>query len=295
MKVHRYDRAFTLTEMLVAAGLIGVVGLVLYSLINICAVLGAKNTVINATHEPTRVQVLDILQDLHSAVSLPQLVNNDGTTPWTSPTPAPGVSFQKWAVFTALNQSGQPVPQPVRPFKIYQDAQTTQNYLKIAVPNNWSAPLVGQGLIVPSHQVEADIRAVQTASGAPSGFQGYMVTLWNFRDRPLPNSGNLPVAISGTTSAAGDIVCFITDRCSYTISNNTLALNFRGNSHRIGSGKVSTNSNPFYIPSPLAGPASGAAFALSTADLAYSNRGFRSGNIFLNGQVPIKSKLTTYQ
>jgi prepilin-type N-terminal cleavage/methylation domain-containing protein len=295
MKVHRYDRAFTLLEMLVAAGLIGVVGLVLYSLLNLSTILGAKNTVINTIHEQTRVQVLDMLKDLHSAVSLPQLVNNDGITPWTSPTPAPGISFQKWAVFMALDQHGQLAPQPARAFKIYEDAQITQNYLKIAVPSNWSAPLVGQGLIVPTHQVEADIHAVQTASGAPSGFQGYRITLWNFRDRPLPNSGNLPVAISGTTSAAGDIVCFITDRYSYTITNNTLRLNFRGNSYRIGSGTASTNSNPFYIPSVLAGPASGAAFALSTFDLAYNNRGFRSGNILFTGQVPIKAKLTTYQ
>jgi len=34
---------------------------------------------------------------------------------------------------------------------------------------------------------------------------------------------------------------------------------------------------------------------LSTADLNYSNRGFKAANIFLNGQIPMKARLTTYQ
>jgi hypothetical protein len=38
-----------------------------------------------------------------------------------------------------------------------------------------------------------------------------------------------------------------------------------------------------------------AAINLSTADSHYTNRGFKSANIYLNGQVPTKGHLTTYQ
>ena len=38
-----------------------------------------------------------------------------------------------------------------------------------------------------------------------------------------------------------------------------------------------------------------AAINLSTADMQYSNRGFKSANILLNGQVPMRARLTTYQ
>jgi len=37
------------------------------------------------------------------------------------------------------------------------------------------------------------------------------------------------------------------------------------------------------------------AIDLSTADPAYSNRNFKSANIFLNAQVPMKARLVTYQ
>jgi hypothetical protein len=45
------------------------------------------------------------------------------------------------------------------------------------------------------------------------------------------------------------------------------------------------------MPSPV----SGGAFAFSASDTKYSNRGYKSGNVLLNGEVPIKAQLTTYQ
>jgi hypothetical protein len=38
-----------------------------------------------------------------------------------------------------------------------------------------------------------------------------------------------------------------------------------------------------------------AAIDLSTSDVNYTNRGYKSANILLNGQVPQKARLTTYQ
>ncbi len=268
MKPTQSNRGFTLIELLVAASMIGVVGLILFSLLNASTTLGAKNSVINATHQQARTEVLDMLEDIHSAVSVPQLVNSDGVTPWTSPTPAPGISFQKLGR-VVLNGQEYDVSGPYN-IKDVQDA----SHIVIEV-NGVVGPTVGQHVII-SNGIEADIAAVN--GNAPG-------------DVKLTFTSNV-AAITGTSSDPNDphVTCLITDRCSYAVSNKTLIRSYRGNSAAIAHGKVIINSNPFYIPDTLKNPAckGGAAFALSASDQAYNNRGFKSGNILLNGQVPIK-------
>ncbi len=59
-----------------------------------------------------------------------------------------------------------------------------------------------------------------------------------------------------------------------------------------------TNPRPFSIPTTPAGALYYrfvAAIDLSTSDPKYSKRGYKSANILLNGQVPFKARLTTYQ
>src|SRR6202011_1980743 len=103
MRLSSRTAGFTLVELMFTSVLIGVVGLVLYSILYTSTVLGAKNTAVNVAHQQARVAMVDMLQDIHSPVSMPQLVNTDGSTPWptptpgTSPSPAPGVSFQQWS------------------------------------------------------------------------------------------------------------------------------------------------------------------------------------------------------
>ena len=76
MKIHLPSRSgLTLIEMSVTAGLVGVLGLIIYSLLNMGTILGAKNTATNTAHQQARIAMLEIFQDLHAAVSLPQLVD----------------------------------------------------------------------------------------------------------------------------------------------------------------------------------------------------------------------------
>jgi hypothetical protein len=106
----------------------------------------------------------------------------------------------------------------------------------------------------------------------------------------------LPIDINGTGSTAGDVICFVTDRCSYTVANSTLNWNWKGNTRIAGSDI--TNQTPFSFPTTPAGALYTrfvAAIDLSTSDVNYSNRGYKSANILLNGQVPQKTRLTTYQ
>jgi hypothetical protein len=265
-----------------------VVGLVLYSILYTSSVLGAKNTAVNVAHQQARVAMVDMLQDIHSAVSVPQLVNTDGTTPWptpsagASPSPAPGVSFQQWS-------SG--------PHKLKKDVAVGDTQIQIVfTAGSGPTPIAGQRLIIPAYQVEADISSVD--NGSPTNPK---LTLTNISGPAVvpavtyPTS-TIPVAIKGTGSSAGDVICFITDRCSYAVSNSNLNWRWKGNTKAVAN--YVTNSTPFSAPTTPAGALYTrfvAAIDLSTSDTQYSNRGYKSANILLNGQVPYKTRLTTYQ
>ena len=59
-----------------------------------------------------------------------------------------------------------------------------------------------------------------------------------------------------------------------------------------------TSNTPFSTPNTPAGALYYrfvAAIDLSTTDPSTSNRGFKAANILLNGQVPMRARLTTYQ
>jgi prepilin-type N-terminal cleavage/methylation domain-containing protein len=290
MKIHSQSQGgLTLIELSVTMGLVGVLGLIIYSLLNIGTILGAKNTAVNTAHQQARVAMLQMTQDLHAAISLPFLFDVDasGTPVWdaTLPAgvqvpalskgpaggPAAGIAFQQW--------SG-------GPYKIVPKADPSpaagypagQKVIHIIVTSG-AAPIAGQRLIVPTHQIEDRISSVSGGNG------DLTVTLDN----------NLPVDIRGTTSAAGDIVCYASDRCWYFIANNGLTWHRQGD--RVMVTDI-TNTKPFSTPSTPAGALYYrfvAAIDLSTADLNYTNRGYKAANILLNGLVPFKGRLTTYQ
>jgi len=282
MKVSSQSAGFTLVELMVTVALMGVVGLVLCSILYTTTVLGAKNTAVNVAHQQARVAMVDMLQDLHAAISLPALSDSTGTAyPSPAPTAAAGISFQEWS-------SG--------PHKVKNDvaAGATQIHL-ILTTGAGPTPIVGERLIVPAYEIEADISAV---SGNSSDF---LVTVTNISGPSLTPPvtypvSTMPMAITGTGSSGGDIVCFVTDRCSYAVSGANLYWKWKGNSK--AAANYITNSTPFSIPTTAAGALYYrfvAAIDLSTSDTQYSNRGYKSANILLNGQVPYKTRLTTYQ
>lgn len=261
-----HKRAYTLIEAGISTSVFSIVGLTLCSLVNTTTILGAKNTALNTAHQQARTAMVQMLQDLHSAVSLPSLVDANGNQV-SGAGPAAGIAFQHWS-------SG--------PHKIKLDAGTSQNQLTLSLsPNGGPTPVVGQRLIIPTHQIEDDITAV---SGSASNLT---VTLTN----------NLPVAVAGTGTYT--IVCFVTDRCSYTIANGNLQ--WKGpttkKKYAVMSNDI-TSAAPFSTPLTPAGALYyrfTSAIDLSTADPAYSNRNFKAANIFLNAQVPMKARLVTYQ
>jgi type II secretory pathway pseudopilin PulG len=285
MKLSRRNRGFKLIEVVFTTVLVGVLGLLIYSLLNINTILGAKNTAVNTAHQQARVAMLQMVGDLHSSISLPQLTGVSGNT-------ASGISFQEWAINSSGQASG-------GPWKIISDAAVGDDNIRIWVPSNQMRPIVGQRLIIPTHQIEADITSV---SGPNDNVKVNLASIYGPALTPPVNYpvNLMPIVIKGTGSSAGDVVCFITDRCSYAVANlagGGLGLNWTRQGTRTMVNDI-TSSAPFSTPSTPAGALYYrfvAAIDLSTADQNYNNRGFKSANVLLNGQVPLKARLTTYQ
>jgi hypothetical protein len=241
-------------------------------MLNLGMILGAKNSAVNTAHQQARVAMLQLVQDLHSCVSLPALTDVN-SVPLINPPPgttAPGISFQLWA-------GG--------PYKIAADALANSSVVQIQLVASDVIPQAGERLIIETHEIEQDITAVSSVGGGK-----YNLTL----------AAPIGVAISGTGSPTFyNISCFITDRCSYVVKDGTLE--WHGPTQRkafavLGNDIISTT--PFSIPTTPAGALYYrfvAAIDLSTADDKSSNRGFKSANILLNGQVPMRARLTTYQ
>jgi type II secretory pathway pseudopilin PulG len=271
MRLSSKNQGYKLIELVFTMAIISVTGLVIYSLLATGTILGAKNTAINMAHQQARTAMLQMVQDLHSSISLPQLVDVNGSL-IAGQGPAAGIAFQMWS-------SG--------PHKVTTDVTTSQNTINI---NSWQTitpvPVVGQRLIIPGHQIEDDITAVTMIDT-----QNYTITV----------AHNFPVAISGTASY--NIPCYISDRCKYVIvpTVSGMDLEWTGPTTKKAfsvMGSDITSPTPFTTPTTPAGALYYrfvAAIDLSTADTNYNNRGFKSANILLNGQVPMRARLTTYQ
>ncbi|MFZ1218633.1 MAG: hypothetical protein WAO00_05030, partial [Chthoniobacterales bacterium] len=93
------ERGFTVAEMAVAVGVLGLLGLVFFQVLQSGLTLSAKNTAVNAAHEEARVGVLKLTRDIHASISVPQLRDNGFTVISSDPVSgvppmAASVSFQ---------------------------------------------------------------------------------------------------------------------------------------------------------------------------------------------------------
>jgi type II secretory pathway pseudopilin PulG len=90
------ERGFTLGEILVSLAITGVVGLVLFSVLQAGSVLLAKNTGINITHGNARLAADRLLALIQSAVASPILVDSS-LNPISGDGPAAGITFLRLA------------------------------------------------------------------------------------------------------------------------------------------------------------------------------------------------------
>ncbi|MEA3207277.1 MAG: hypothetical protein QOE70_334 [Chthoniobacter sp.] len=266
----RHLCGLALIELLVATAVMMIVGGLVFYTFNAGLVLFAKNTSVNVAHQQARVAVLNMEQDLHAAISIPQLTDANRNAIVGSG-PAPGISFQMFAA---------------GPFQVVSTAAAGQNQITVRVSGY--TPKIGQRLCLPLHQIELDVTGV----GA------------GLTDRILTLASNLPRPVETTLDNAGTsvpvvVLCFLSDRNTFVVNNGELRY-FKPGGDPAGRMMANdiTSTDPFSIPvTPLGAPYNRfvAAINLSTADHSTSNRRFKAANMFLNAMVPYRAKLCYYQ
>ncbi len=264
------NAAFTLVEMSIATGAITLTGLVIFLVLNSGFILSSKNTAVNVAHQQARSALLQLEQDLHNAVSLPQLVDATRTVV-SGQGPSAGVSFQ---VFDSdLGQC-----------KIGASAAANQNVIIVTLNSATPLPTAGEILIIPTHQIEISIASVSVAA----------------KTATLTLASNLPVPVTTSQGPTNyNIICFFTKRVSYVAANGQLTY-YSGatTSNYSVMGNDITSTTPFSIPNSPVNASYfrfAVAFNLSAADPEYSNRNYKTSAITLQGQISPFAKLTTYQ
>ena len=276
---HQSPRGFTIAELIVTSGIMLMVGLMIFLVLNSGMVLYAKNTAVNSAHQQARTGVDQMVANLHAAVSIPQLVDTslqplgtiiDGSG---NPIPAPGVSFQ---IFSG------------GPFPVDLSAAATDTSIRLWCPGY--TPSSSARLNIPSHNIELDVVSTSVS--------GSRVT-FNFA-QPIGTA----IAISGTGVEGGAgttyiITGFITARRAYAVVGSELRYYPTNNvaSYRVIARNL-VSATPFTVPTLAGGSLQNryvAAVDLSTAEPRFNQRGYAAVNMFVSSLIPFRCRLTNLQ
>jgi hypothetical protein len=287
MKLSRSKRklaGYTLVDIMVASGLVTIVGLIAYYAMNSGTILYAKNTAENLAHDQSRIAVNRLLHGIHTAVSIPQLGHIDYRTPgsYTAPAnswvpygtnvtfyadagtgPSAGVSFQGMGGITDPNGG---------PFNVFNDPGNPD--LIMIDSGTASAPQPGMRLIFPYYNMEDDITKVTS-----NGVSHYNVWTANALETRFKTKKNTYY------------ICYYTTRWAYVVESGKLNLYSSAPpptggawpvtiARNIASGTPFTQATTQYV-----------GINLTTQDTHYSNRKFKAVNTLLAGSVPYRAQL----
>lgn len=210
--IQQQRSGFTVGEMMVAVGVLGLLGLVFFSVLKSGIVLFAKNIAVNIAHAEAREGINRLTRDIHASVSMPQLCDLDSTTnpislpaPSPSPTPISGVAVGP--MFAAVT---------------FQNVASGPNYIwkdppsgLIKIKDNYNVS-TGQHLIIPfwGALFEQDI-IKSTAMGANHS------NIW------LANRAD--TNINPRDYLAGSYaITYYTERVAYVVMNGTFVKDTAG-------------------------------------------------------------------
>jgi hypothetical protein len=278
---------------------VGVVGLSIFYTLYYGLIEFTKNTAMNVSHQQARMALLQLNNDIHSAVSAPSLTDSNGNM-ISATTASPGVEFQVLVSATSYCQ-------------IAANVTAGSSTVSVGIPIGYPTPYAGMRLIVPTFGIESNVTAVSMSGTVAT------CTLAT----PSPNN---------ITAANGDEIAFFTQRVYYYVtgavsnggSSTDLVLDYLGvertqtymiaaNGLINGAPYDTTCAEPFSIPNSGAdgnlitsGTASGTpnyhfieVTGLSTQDPQTTELstifGFNTASIMLSGQIPEYQTLTTQQ
>jgi hypothetical protein len=214
------ERAFTFGEMAVAVGVLGLLGVTFFQVLQAGLTLSAKNTAVNAAHEEARQGILKLTRDIHASVSVPQLRDNAfnvvSSDPVSGVAPmAAGVSFQNIA-------SG--------PNFVWKDPG---NASLIMIKDNPSKPTEGMRLIIPFFGLEEDITKA-TASGSANHSNIFIKANQSTPDITAPDIGG------------SYCITYYTDRTMYVVRNGNYITDSQG-LYTITTSAYSSGNNTRYV------------------------------------------------
>jgi type II secretory pathway pseudopilin PulG len=311
--------AFTVAELMVAIGVLGLLGIVFFQVLQSGLVLSAKNTAVNAAHAEARQGILRMTRDIHASISVPQLRDGDlaivsatpapNASPGATPPTAAGVSFQNIAY---------------GPNYLWKDP-SPHGTSPIMIKDGPYAPEPGMRLIAPFWGVEDTI--IQQAGAS----QGAHSNIWlaNQQEQIL---GNRSPIFGGSTYA----ITYYTNRIMYVVRNGQYVADPKGDFNLVGLEYVQvtpgtgayhyengelhyyiqkyangatfwqdkavvaryiSSPKPFSVPLNRYGSSDNkyVAVAISARDPKSSNRGYLATASLLNTQIDYRSRLTIYQ
>jgi type II secretory pathway pseudopilin PulG len=313
------ERAFTLAETGVAIGVLGLLGLVFFQVLQSGLVLSAKNTAVNAAHEEARQGILRMTRDIHASISVPQL--RDTSYAIVSSTPVPGASATPP---TAAGVSFQNIA--YGPNYLWKDPSPNGNS-PIMIKDGPYVPEVGMRLIVPFWGVEDTIIQQNGASQAAHsniwlansqeqilgnkspafGTNGntYAITYYTNRVMYLVKNGSYVADAAGDYTLSGVVYTQVTPGTGqYHYENGELHYYVQryANGATYWQDKATvarylSTPKPFSVPLNRYGSSDNkyVAVAISARDPKSSNRGYLATASLLNTQIDYRSRLTIYQ
>ena len=314
--------AFTLGEMSVAMGVLAILGVVFFQVLQSGLTLSAKNTAVNAAHEEARQGMMRLTRDIHASVSVPQLRDENGAvvsatpnpaTPAATPPTAAGVSFQNVAA---------------GPNYIFQDPAGGN---KIMIKNLGTfQPQPGMRIIIPAWGIEDDILRV---TGASVNSHSNIFT-----------KQSMDTNVKNNPAYAGELyaITYYTDKVMYLVQNGSYVPDPRGDfkltagtyvqvapgtgQYRYENGELhfyrqrSTSTNPSVAgtlfwkdeavvarnissPRPFSVPLNRGGGSdnkyvkvqISARDPKSTNRGYIATSSLLDTAIDYRSRLTTFQ
>ena len=323
MKTQNIERnrrgGFTVAEMGVAVGVLGLLGLVFFQVLNSGLVLFAKNTAVNAGHEEGRQGINRLTRDIHAAISVPELraAPASFTGTWVAPVvdsapvngvppTAAGVSFQ--------NLAG-------GPNYVWKDPG---NPSLIMIRDDKGVAVEGMRLIIPFFGLEEDItkvaangsanhrnifiKADQSTPGitAPDVGGSYCITYYTDRVMYLVQGGTYIADAQGPFILSGGSYIPYTSGTMqrYRFENGELHVykqRYTGSSvYWQDQGVVArfiSSPKPFYIPLNSIGGVNNryVGVKLTARDPGTSNRKYISTATLLDTQIDYRSRIALYQ
>jgi type II secretory pathway pseudopilin PulG len=284
--------AFTLVEMLIAAGIFSMVTVALLAFGATSSRLIARNLATNHSHETMRVSDLALLRDLHDASSPFRLVDSDGTTyadanstattdldaqtQQLASTRANGVRFRRLA-------GG--------PYKFSSDVKAADITLKFdfAVGGKLPyVPQVGDKISIPLLARDYDITAVTTIPTLASPIGAVTIS----------DTSGLGFTID-TTTIGNVTTAYFYRSSAYTVHGGQLRYhaNYTGankGSFTVVRDKI-TSPKPFallFAPSATSSDGLNLRISLEFHDTSYSTRRFTNGTVTLQATVPPRNRPT---